>query len=116
MGRADDTILQETRVTVRMADDGDAGAIARLAALDSAGFPPGPTLVAEVDGEPAAALPVAGGPAVADPFRRTAAAIEMLELRAAQLRRSHEPPASRRSASFERLRALVRLPRAASAR
>ncbi len=116
MGHTDTTIVAETRVTVRMADDGDAGALARLAALDSAGFPAGPTLVAEFDGEPAAALPVAGGPAVADPFLRTAAAIEMLELRAAQLRRSHERPASGRFASFDRLRALVRLPRAASAR
>lgn len=74
------------RITVRVADDGDASALVRLAALDSAPVPDRPTLVAEIDGEPVAALPLNAGRAVADPFRRTSAAVEMLELRAAQLR------------------------------
>ena len=73
-------------VTVRLAIEADARALRRLAALDSSPPPAGPTVVAEVDGELVAAVPVDGGPAIADPFLRTAALIQMLELRASQLR------------------------------
>jgi hypothetical protein len=72
--------------TVRLADNGDSAALVRLAGLDSAAFPEGPTLVAEVDGEIQAALPVSGGPAIADPFRATTKLLEVLRLRAEQLR------------------------------
>lgn len=73
-------------ITVRLALDADARALARLAALDSADPPDGATLLAELDGEAVAALPLAGGAAIADPFRRTRAMVALLELRAAQLR------------------------------
>ena len=73
-------------VTVRLADEGDARELARLAALDSSPLPAGPTVIAEVDRELVAALPVDGGQAIADPFHRTAAHVQMLELRAGQLR------------------------------
>ena len=76
----------EGDVTVRMAVEGDAVELLRLAALDSAQPPAGPTVVAEVDDELVAALPVDGGRAIADPFHRTAAVVQMLELRAGQLR------------------------------
>ena len=79
-------VASGSKVTVRMGGDCDAPTLTRLAALDSAPVPRGPTLVAEIDGEAVAALPIAGGPPVADPFRRTSAAIELLELRAAQIR------------------------------
>ena len=108
MGHTDRTITPTSRerVTVRMAADRDAVALSRLAALDSAAMPVGPTLLAEIDGEPAAALPVMGGPAVADPFRRTSAAVELLELRAAQIRGGGMTGA--RPATYrERLRALI---------
>jgi hypothetical protein len=75
-----------TRVTVRLADYGDSAALVRLAGLDSASFPEGPTLVAEVDGEIQAALPVDGGPVIADPFRSTTGLVEILRLRADHLR------------------------------
>jgi hypothetical protein len=108
-------MVSDPHVTVRVADERDTPTLRRLAALDSAAVPVGTTLVAEIDGEAAAALPVAGGAAIADPFRRTSAAVELLELRAAQIRgkgpRSTSPPSY-----GERLRALVRTPRAAPLR
>jgi hypothetical protein len=73
-------------VTIRMAESGDAGALSRLAQLDSAPSPtPVPMLVAEVGGELRAALPLDGGPAIADPFQRTAELVAILGERARQL-------------------------------
>jgi hypothetical protein len=66
-------------------------AIERLAQLDSARRPSGPVLVAAVSGEPVAALPLDGGPAIADPFQRTAALVSLLELRVAQMRGRPSP-------------------------
>jgi hypothetical protein len=60
--------------------------IERLAQLDSTRRPSGAVLVAAVSGEPVAALPLDGGPAIADPFQRTAALVSLLELRVAQMR------------------------------
>jgi hypothetical protein len=62
-------------------------------------------LVAEVGGELVAALPLDGGDAVADPFRPTAALVEMLTLRAQQLRdgdHQHRRGLRRRIASLLR--------------
>lgn len=77
-------------VTVRAATPADGAAIAALAAVDSASAPAGTVIVAEVGRRLVAALAVEGGRAVADPFMRTAALVEMLDLRAAQLRRAAE--------------------------
>ena len=96
-------------VTVRLAEARDERAIRRLAALDSAEVPAAPTLLAEVDGRPVAALPVHGGSAIADPFSRTVAMVAMLELRAMQLR-GEGGPAGRGRARMARLRGLVRVP------
>lgn len=76
-----------SEITVRPADHTDARALLELAALDSAQVPAGDLVIAESDGEIVAAVPVDGGRAIADPFRGTAALVEMLELRAAQMRR-----------------------------
>lgn len=73
-------------VTIRDAHETDGRAVERLAALDSAARPLGALVVAEIDRELVAAVPVAGGPAIADPFRPTAEIVHLLELRAAQLR------------------------------
>jgi hypothetical protein len=73
---------------IRQADPVDEEAIRRLAALDSAERPHGDVLVAESGDELVAALPVAGGRPVADPFRPTSDAIELLRLRARQLHHS----------------------------
>jgi hypothetical protein len=77
-------------VTIRYAIADDAPALARLAALDSQDVPEGALLVAQVDGELWAALAVTGTGAIADPFRRSADTLALLEARAAQLRRGHE--------------------------
>jgi hypothetical protein len=73
---------------IRQADPVDEAAIARLAQLDSAEAPSGQVLVAETGDDLVAALPIGGGRPVADPFRRTAEAVELLRLRARQLRHS----------------------------
>lgn len=117
MPRLDPTIPSPTSsdVTVRIAGDGDAVVLARLAALDSAAMPVAPALLAEVGGEAVAALPVAGGAAVADPFRRTTAALQLLELRAAQIR-AHGRGTTTPASSRRRLLALIRGPRRLSLR
>lgn len=81
-----------SEITVRAADHTDSRALLELAALDSAQVPAGALVLAESDGEIVAAVPVDGGRAIADPFRGTAMLVEMLELRAAQIRRRSEHP------------------------
>jgi hypothetical protein len=56
--------------------------LARLAALDSKAAPRGPVLVAEVEGDIPAALALDTGTVYANPFRRTAHLVELLELHA----------------------------------
>src|SRR5687767_556728 len=74
----------EPAIAIRRAGDRDRRALARLAALDSAHEPRGTVLLAEVDGEPWAALSLDDGHAVADPFRRSASVLDLLRTRAAQ--------------------------------
>lgn len=88
-------------VTVRLASPSDARGLLRLAALDSASVPEGPTVVAEVDRELVAAMPLDGGETIAHPFHRTAAVVQMLELRAGQLR-AGTAPSPRRVRGFAR--------------
>lgn len=73
------------RVTIRRSRAGDRAALERLAQLDSRRLAEGDLLVAEVDGELRAALPVVGGSAIADPFAPTAPLVTLLVLRARQL-------------------------------
>jgi hypothetical protein len=80
-------------VTIRVASPADHDALERLAQLDSRPTPAGYVLVAEVGGELLAAVPVAGGESVADPFRPTAALTSLLFLRARQLRAGELEPA-----------------------
>jgi hypothetical protein len=81
-------------IVIRRAAARDGGALARLAALDSAARPPEPLVVAEVEGEIRAALALGGGAVIADPFHSTAELVELLRLRASQLAAPRE--ASRR--------------------
>ena len=73
-------------VVVRHARPQDAAAIHRLAILDSQSPRDGAHLVAEADGEVIAALAIASGAVVADPFRWTADVVELMKVRAEQLR------------------------------
>ncbi len=94
-----------TTLTIRKALAADAPALRRLAQLDSAPHPaPVPTLVAEVGGELHAALPLNGGPPLADPFHPTAELVAMLSARARQLEAPVPGPAKRRWQSLRVLR------------
>ncbi len=73
-------------VTVRYARDTDALALDRLAILSERPIPQGNLLVASVHGEVIAAAAVEGGPAIADPFRRTAYAVSEIRSFAKELR------------------------------
>jgi hypothetical protein len=75
-------------LTLRFAFPDDQPALWRLAALDSADVPTEPVLIAEVDGVPWAALSLADGSVVADPFRRTLHLVALLRARAGQLTES----------------------------
>ena len=81
-----DPIAVVDGVTIRRSHPGDRAALQRLAQLDSRKLAEGELLVAEVEGELRAALPLDGGTAIADPFRPTAPLVSLLGLRAAQIR------------------------------
>jgi hypothetical protein len=77
--------LAHDAVVIRAARDADLVALHDLAELDSAVPLAGPVLVAIVDGRPWAAIGVDDGRVIADPFRESGAAVELLRLRVAQL-------------------------------
>ena len=81
--------------TMREARPDDHDRLERLADVDSGRVPSGRVLLGELDGELVAAVPIAGGPAIADPFQRTSAFVSLLGLRAAQLRGLEERRESR---------------------
>jgi hypothetical protein len=74
-----------THIAIRLATSADRAALVRLAALDSAPVPLDATLVADLDGQIVAARSLAAATSIADPFRHTSHARELLELRASQL-------------------------------
>jgi len=90
-------------ITIRPAAAGDAAALRRLAALDSAEVLAGPALLAEVGGTAAAAIALDDGAVVADPFRLTADLVELLRLRRARLAGGERPARRGRGASHEHL-------------
>ncbi len=69
-------------VTLRRANFRDDGALERLAQLEGRPVPAEPVLLAEVDGNVLAAVSIADGEAIADPFAPTAHLIEMLRAHA----------------------------------
>ena len=74
--------------TVRGAVAADTPALERLAALDSSRVPSGDLLIAEVSGQPRAAVAVTTGTAIADPFHPTAELVEHLRDRARHVRQA----------------------------
>ncbi len=75
-------------VLIRHAAAADEPALARLAALDERPeLPGGDRLIGELGGRIVAALDVRSGRAVADPFVPTSGVVELLGLRAAQVKR-----------------------------
>jgi hypothetical protein len=79
-------LLHAAPVVIRAARGSDGDALRRLAELDSARVPAGDVLIAETGGTVVAAHAPATGATIADPFRRTAEVVELLELRGAMLR------------------------------
>ena len=69
-------------LTIRAARPDDAQALHALAIIDSALPLAGDVLVAERDGAAIAAISLADGRVIADPFRRSADTVEILRLRA----------------------------------
>ena len=99
-------------LTLRLSAPGDALALGRLAQLDSTLYDGSRVLVAEVGDELVAALPLDGGAAFADPFRRSAELVALLRLRLGQMAAAGgaSPVNGRRDAQRRRAPLLRRLP------
>jgi hypothetical protein len=78
--RADDQAI-----VLRVARPQDGAALRRLALLDDAAPLAGEVLIAEQGGEPRAAISLHSGRTIADPFRRTAHLVALLDARASLL-------------------------------
>jgi hypothetical protein len=78
-------------VTVRQAVAADGPQLHRLADLDSARVPTAPVLLGERAGRVVAALSLADGAVVADPFVPTTDLVDLLALRARQISRETQP-------------------------
>jgi hypothetical protein len=89
------TTSTASTISIRLARDGDRRSLTDLAALASVRALRGPVLLALVDGEPWAALALEGGAVIADPFRRTADVVALLQARAAHLAAPRPAPRSR---------------------
>ena len=74
-------------ISIRRLGAEDLAAVDRLAQLDSRRRPQGALLGVVIEGRLVAAISLATGDSIADPFTRTAELRALLELRAAQLRR-----------------------------
>jgi hypothetical protein len=90
-------------IEIRRATARDAGALRDLEALDGRSLTAGSRLVAELGGVPVAAIAVADDTVVADPFEHTAGVVDLLRVRARQLRIAGTPRPAPRLALIERL-------------
>ena len=97
------TLSHTPTIAIRPATHTDGPVLTRLAALDSAPVPFGPTLIAEADGHPRAALALADGAVVADPFARTAELVELLKVHATAVSEESERSATRQLGFARRL-------------
>ena len=106
---------RRSTLVIRVARSDDKAAIHRLAQLDGRRLDGSQLLVAELDGEVLAALPLSGGEPVADPFEPTAQLVDMLKVRAGQLRDGAPPKRRLRSRMARALRSGRRRPAMAPA-
>jgi hypothetical protein len=100
-------VAADRSVTLRFGSPADQRRLARLAELDSSTPPAPPVLLAEVDGQLQAALALADGTVLADPFHPTADLIDLLRARARQFDVTPRIRHSRRLRMWLRLRALA---------
>ena len=77
---------------IREADAADESAVTRLAELDSQRPLSGRVLIGEIDGVPAAAVSLADGRIVADPFQPSDRLAPLLSMRYRSLRAFEETP------------------------
>jgi hypothetical protein len=77
---------------IRQATEADEPALHQLAELDSQRGLSGPALVAEIGGNPAAAISLADGRVISDPFQQTAVARQMLHMRVRALQAHSRTP------------------------
>ena len=77
---------------IRQATPNDQGVLERLAALDGQKPLSGRALIGEIDGVPAAAVSLADGRVVADPFQSTAQLLPVLMMRRRSLQAFAERP------------------------
>src|SRR3954464_1145183 len=89
------TATHDSQITIRQAREDDAAALRRLAQLDGARLPEGDLLIAEVDGEPRAALRIDDRAYVADPFFPSRELVALLDVRARRLRQTQLTRAER---------------------
>ena len=75
-------------IELRLCRSDDDPALERLAALAERALPEGRLILATVCGQIVAALPLAGGSAVRDPFVPTSHLLPLLQMRATQLRQA----------------------------
>jgi len=100
-------------ILIRTATQDDEQTLRRLAQLDSERRLAVPALVAEVDGVPRAAVSLANGRMVADPFARTVDIVALLRLRAERLDVSPDRSEPGGGLPLRSLRAALRRPRPA---
>ena len=81
------TEIHAEAISIRRLGDEDLAVVERLAQLESRRPPEGTLLGVEIEGRLLAAISLATGESIADPFSRSAELRALLELRAAQLRR-----------------------------
>jgi hypothetical protein len=98
-------LAPERSMTLRFSSPADERLLAWLAALDSSRPPAQPVLLAEVDGQPLAALTRSDGTGIADPFHQTADLIDLLRARARPLNGTTQAGRSGRLRAWSRLRA-----------
>ena len=78
-------VERQAVISIRLAGRDEEAAIERLAQLSERPVPTGRSLIAEVDGEVWAALPLSRETMLVDPFRPSSEVEQLLSLRAAQL-------------------------------
>jgi hypothetical protein len=78
-------LVADEPVFLRLCRTHDDPALERLAQLEGTSVRPGRYVIAEVDGTIVAAQPLDGSAPIADPFRKTAQVLPLLQLRVEQL-------------------------------